>query len=204
MQIIALIKKPIFWLIAFAAIAAVAFIAYMAFYFFIIRPTIISECQNAECVKKIVLSKNFNPADCLKAAENLRNGCYYAYEIKNLTTKKTQPGQYCWFVKQDEELGADCFYKTLGILAVTTNVKENFRPAVASLDTKNCDKLNSSGWKERCVNDIGKIKNALDAKDLSSCFKQTELSDYSSQICAGIVQEKISQDLIDSLIKKTK
>jgi len=155
----------------------------------------ISDCKNSECVKAYITAGNFNPLDCAKAPENLRNGCYYAYEIENLKSKKTELGRYCRSIKFDEELGAGCLYEILGQMVMTTNVKENLPGAITSLDIKNCDKISRTEWKELCIKDIGAIKNAIDKKNIDLCFEPVaDIYNYNRQRCALMVQDKIMQD----------
>ena len=173
-------------------VAAVLFLLYLII---LGRPSVISDCKDQECVRTFAVAENFNPTDCAKAPENFSNGCYYAYEIENLKSKKVRLGRYCNSIK-DEEMRAGCFYETLGQMVMTANVRENLPAAIASLDASNCDKLNRTEWKEICISDMGAVKNAVDKKDISLCFTSTDISGHNRQTCAKAVQDKIIQDLL--------
>jgi len=162
-------RKSLFYLIIILIVAAFIFGGLI---YLIAKPSSVSDCKDIKCIKSFATSKDFNPEECKNVPSDFRNDCYYTYEIENTLAKKTNPGKYCGPIN-NENLQADCFYKTRGVALITQDTAETIYKAMDSLDNSNCDKITVSELKEQCINSVNLMKKAIDGKSSSLCFDES-------------------------------
>ena len=188
----ALDRKSLLYLIIVALVAA--FVGVGFFYYFSIiekKPPSISDCENMECVKGFALSENFNPQDCQNALQGFRNDCYYTYEVENTLATKRNPGKYCGPIT-DENLRADCFYKTRSVVTMTEDTLDTMYEAMKTSSSDICDKITIPELKEECIKAITLMQKARDEKNLDTCFDESVDIDYSIKIlCYQILDEEL-------------
>lgn len=167
--------KKQFLLIILAILLLIAAVLVVLFFTIFKKTLTISDCQDIACIENYIGAENFIPDDCAKAPENLRDDCYYTYELGNLELKKTNPGKYCHFIK-DENLGVGCVYETIGAIIITTNnIEPKIRDAMESLDANKCDKISVNNLnleeelKKICIDGVALVGKAIEEKDLSLC-----------------------------------
>lgn len=204
-------KSSLLILIILAALLLIAAVLFVLSITILKKIPTISDCKNLECVKSYVAVENFNPEDCAKAAENLRDNCYYAYEIKKTPNGKNdlETGKYCLLVG-GKNLEADCLFKTVGaIMNPPSNVKDNLIKSIKSLNTEPCNNMEVLQWKEQCLNDIAGIKKAVEEKDITYCFpintgdNASKISSYGRKVCIDLFPQFFPKgEFLKSLLNK--
>lgn len=178
--------------ILFAIILIIVIVLVLVIFFKKPKVSTITDCQDIECVKSYAMAKDFNHQDCEKALPDFKNDCYYTYEVENSQAVKDNPGKQCGPIT-DENLRADCFYKTRGVAIMTKDVMKIMLEAVEELDIEKCNEINVSELKEECISYLGLVQEAVDKEDSSLCrsfSRELYVPSRIEQACEMLLKEE--------------
>ncbi len=185
-------KKSIFYLIIIAAVVVV--LIGVVFYLNGKKSSLVSKCEDMECVKTLALKKNFNPEDCEQAPQEFRDDCYFNYEVENTEAEKANPGEYCGRMSDDVPQ-SECFYKTKGTLVTNTGTNGVMESAILNLDASSCDKISVPELNEICLNGARLVQEAMENKDPSLCTsdESVHVYNYLRWLCQQVSSAKIKE-----------
>lgn len=128
----------------------------------------VAKCVSEECVRGFVTSGSFNPIHCRSLPSELRDRCFFIYEFENPAAGESIAGEFCRGIG-DEDLRADCVYRSTGRVIDTKDVNRMVSKAIFTGNASFCDNSSIPGLMEECTEGLELTRRALGEKNELVC-----------------------------------